>query len=96
MDPHPIIDQGSVDEYKRFIQTAINKSDSDEAVELYWYMLEIFTEHDLDKSGFVKNETFPSLMHEFLAIPVKHGLETPSKVKASFFWYKFRSSMFVF
>jgi len=79
MDPHPIIDQGSVDEYKRFIQTAINKSDSDEAVELYWYMLEIFTEHDLDKSGFVKNETFPSLMHEFLAIPVKHGLETPSK-----------------
>merc|ERR1712098_99183 len=42
MDPHPIIDQGSVDEYKKFIETAINKSDSTEAVELYWYMLEIF------------------------------------------------------
>merc|ERR1712221_32649 len=32
MDPHPIIDQGSVDEYKKFIQTAINNSDSSEAV----------------------------------------------------------------
>merc|ERR1712243_484935 len=42
MDPHPIIDQGTVDEYKKFIETAINKSDSTEAVELYWYMLEIF------------------------------------------------------
>merc|ERR1712142_1307775 len=32
LDPHPIIDQGSVDEYKKFIETAINKSDSTEAV----------------------------------------------------------------
>merc|ERR1711973_984687 len=62
MDPHPIIDQGSV-----------------EATELYWYMLEIFTDHDVEKTGFVKNETFPPMMHEFLATPVKHGLETPSK-----------------
>merc|ERR1712198_131034 len=38
-----------------------------------------FTEHDLEKSGFVKNENFPSVMHDFLATPVKHGLETPSK-----------------
>merc|ERR1712176_1592942 len=28
MDPHPIIDQGSVEEYKKFVETAINKSDS--------------------------------------------------------------------
>merc|ERR1711989_252973 len=79
MDPHPIIDQGSVDEYKKFIQTAISKSDSSEAVELYWYMLEIFTEHDQEKTGFVKIDTFPSMMHSFLETPVKHGLETPSK-----------------
>merc|ERR1712113_1175362 len=52
LDPHPIIDQGSVDEYKKFIEAAINKTDSTEAVELYWYMLEIFTEHDLQKEGF--------------------------------------------
>merc|ERR1712240_476892 len=61
MDPHPIIDQGSVDEYKKFIQTAINKSDSTEAVELYWYMLEIFTEHDQEKDGIVKLAEFPSM-----------------------------------
>merc|ERR1712131_257788 len=28
IDPHPIIDQGTVEEYKKFIETAINKSDS--------------------------------------------------------------------
>merc|ERR1712180_117710 len=54
LDPHPIIDHGSVDEYKKFVETAINKPDSAEAVELYWYMLEILTEHDLEKTGFVK------------------------------------------
>merc|ERR1712098_753361 len=34
---------------------------------------------DQEKTGFVKSETFPSMMHEFLATPVKHGLATPSK-----------------
>merc|ERR1712189_152316 len=76
MDPHPIIDQGSVDEYKKFIKAAIDNSSSAEAVELYWYMLEIFTEHDQQKEGFVKMENFASMMHEFLATPVKHGLKT--------------------
>merc|ERR1712029_581827 len=46
MDAHPIIDQGTVDEYKKFIKEGITNSSSAEAVELYWYMLEIFTDHD--------------------------------------------------
>merc|ERR1712035_229800 len=79
MDPHPIIDQGRVEEYKKFIKTAIETPESAEAVELYWYMLEVFTEHDMEKEGFVKIATFPSMMHEFLATPVKHSLSTPSK-----------------
>merc|ERR1712193_69853 len=79
MDPHPIIDQGSVDEYKKFIKAAIDNSSSAEALELYWYMLEIFTDHDADKDGIIKMAEFPSMMHEFLATPVKHGLKTPSK-----------------
>merc|ERR1712098_377919 len=49
MEPHPIIDRGSVDEYKKFIKEGITNSSSAEAVELYWYMLEIFTEHDQEK-----------------------------------------------
>merc|ERR1712149_127539 len=60
LDAHPIIDHGSVEEYKKFIETAINKSDSSEAVELYWYMVEMFTEYDQQKEGFIKLETFPS------------------------------------
>merc|ERR1739849_14440 len=79
MDPHPIIDQGSVEEYKKFIQEASTNLSSAEAIELYWYMVEMFTEHDLQKEGFVKMENFASMMHEFLATPVKHGLKTPSK-----------------
>merc|ERR1712189_103396 len=79
MDPHPIIDQGSVEEYKKFIKEASTNPSSAEAIELYWYMLEIFTDHDTDKDGIIKMENFASMMHEFLATPVKHGLKTPSK-----------------
>merc|ERR1712099_169848 len=79
MDPHPIIDQGSVDEYKKFIKAAIDNSSSAEALELYWYMVEMFTEHDLQKEGFVKMENFASMMHEFLATPLKHSLAVPAE-----------------
>merc|ERR1712042_362015 len=36
MDPHPIIDQGSVEEYKTFIKAAVETPASAEGVELYW------------------------------------------------------------
>merc|ERR1712243_547848 len=79
LDPHPIIDHGSVDEYKKFIEAAINNSSGAEAVELYWYMLEIFTEHDLEKDGIIKMAEFPSMMKEFLATPLKHSLAVPAE-----------------
>merc|ERR1712133_109623 len=44
MDPHPIIDHGSVDEYKKFIKAAICPTPCPQQVELYCYMLEIFTD----------------------------------------------------
>merc|ERR1711921_32677 len=78
LDAHPIIDHGSVDDYKKFIKTAINKSDSSEAVELYWYMLEIFTDHDSDKDGIIKLAEFPAMMTEFLVTPKKHSLAVPA------------------
>merc|ERR1712138_198108 len=59
MDPHPIIDQGSVEEYKKFIETAINKSDSSEAVELYWYMVEMFTEYDQRRRDLLRWRILP-------------------------------------
>merc|ERR1712137_961311 len=79
MDPHPIIDQGSVDEYKKFIKAAIDNSSSAEALELYWYMLEIFTDHDADKDGIIKMAEFPSMIEEFLATPLKHSLAVPAE-----------------
>merc|ERR1712243_373544 len=79
MDPHPIIDQGSVEEYKKFIKTAIEKSNSAESLELYWYMLEIFTEHDTDKDGIIKLAEYPAMMKEFLATPQKHSLSVPAE-----------------
>merc|ERR1719511_619051 len=79
MDPHPIIDHGSVDQYKEFIKTAIDNSSSAEALELYWYMLEIFTEHDADKDGIIKMAEFSSMMKEFLATPMKHSLAVPAE-----------------
>merc|ERR1712221_8949 len=77
MDPHPIIGQGSVDEYKKFIKEASTNSSSAEAVELYWYMLEIFTDHDADKDGIVKMDEFSAMMKECLATPLKHELPVP-------------------
>merc|ERR1711917_78970 len=79
MDPHPIIDHGSIGEYKKFISAAIGNSSSSEAVELYWYMLEIFTEQDGDKDGIVKLAVFPSMMNRVLVIPQKHGLSVPAQ-----------------
>merc|ERR1712111_291625 len=79
LDPHPIIDHGSVDEYKKFIKAAIDISSGAEAVELYWYMLEIFTDHDADKDGIIKMAEFPSMMKEFLATPSKHSLAVPAE-----------------
>merc|ERR1711868_355368 len=40
MDPHPIIDQGSVDQFKNFIKAGMASPNSPEHLELYWYMLE--------------------------------------------------------
>merc|ERR1719447_550681 len=62
-----------------FFGAAISNSSSSEAVELYWYMLEIFTEQDGDKDGIVKLAEFPSMMNQVLVIPQKHGLSVPAQ-----------------
>ena len=48
-------------------------------MELYWYMLEIFTDHDADKDGIIKMAEFPSMMKEFLTTPLKHSLAVPAE-----------------
>merc|ERR1712055_812759 len=65
MTPHPMIDTGNVA--------------GPEHVELYWYMLEIFTDHDTDKDGIIKQSEFPAMMNEFLSTPRKLYLPCPSE-----------------
>merc|ERR1712112_615818 len=79
LDPHPIIDQGSVDQFKNFIKAGMASPNSPEHLELYWYMLEIFTDHDPTREGIVKMSEFPAMMNELLAVTKKHGLATPAE-----------------
>merc|ERR1711933_701157 len=51
MDAHPILDSGSVEQYKLYLRAALASPTSPEYVELYWFMLELFTEADTDTDG---------------------------------------------
>ena len=74
MDAHPILDSGSVEQYKLYLRAALASPTSPEYVELYWFMLELFTEADTDKDGIVKLAEFASMMDQLVAVPKKHGL----------------------
>ena len=52
-----------------------------ENVELYWFMLELFTDHDSTKCGRVNISQFPAMMSELVKTPKKLGLSTPAEVK---------------
>merc|ERR1711962_1040637 len=71
MTPHPMIDTGNVAQYKEFVKAALGMVAGPQHVELYWYMLEIFTDHDTDKDGIIKQTEFPAMMNEFLSTPRK-------------------------
>ena len=77
----PIIDHGNVDEYKTFIKKAVTNVTGPENVELYWFMLELFTDHDTTKCGRVNISQFPAMMSELVKTPKKLGLSTPAEVK---------------
>merc|ERR1711881_640829 len=77
--PHPIIDHGSVEEYKTFIKKAVTNVTGPENVELYWFMLELFTDHDTTKCGRINLAQFPAMMSELVKTPRKHGLSTPAE-----------------
>ena len=74
MDPQSIIDAGS------FGALALASTTRAENLELYWFMLELFTKHDGSKDGVVKMAEFSSMMNTLLTTPKKHGLVVPSEV----------------
>merc|ERR1712024_371826 len=62
------------EQYKLYLRAALASPTSPEYVELYWFMLELFTEADTDKDGIVKLAEFASMMDQLVAVPKKHGL----------------------
>merc|ERR1712168_1638231 len=79
LDPHPIIDHGTVEQYKTFIKAAVTNVGGPENTELYWFMLELFTDHDTTKCGQVSLSNFSPMMTELVKTAKKHGLSTPSE-----------------
>jgi len=79
LDPHPIIDHGTVEQYKTFIKAAITNVGGPENTELYWFMLELFTDHDSSKSGQVTLASFPAMMNELVKTAKKHELPIPAE-----------------
>ena len=77
-----MIDTSDAAQYKTFIKAALTKVAGPQHVELYWYMLEIFTDHDTDKDGIIKQTEFPEMMNQFLATPRKLGLTCPTEVSS--------------
>ena len=70
LEPHPILDHGNLAEFTIIIMKAIVPCTT-EHNELYWYLLEIFTEYDTDKDGNVTMQSFPAIVDKVVELPIK-------------------------
>jgi len=73
LDPHPILDHGDQTQFLTFLKKAVTVG-TDEHVEMYWYLLEMFLDHDANKDGNVTFGHFVEMVDAVLQIPVKLGL----------------------
>jgi len=73
---HPILDKASKQEFLQFLKMA-KKQGTPENTELYWYLVELFTEADSNKNGLITKAAFPALVESLLAIPKKLNIEHP-------------------
>merc|ERR1712215_195301 len=78
LDPHPILDHGNVEQYKTFIKAAVSVG-TPENTELYWFLIELFTEADRNKNGIVLLGDFTVMIDKALEVPKKLGLAHPDK-----------------
>ena len=70
LEPHPILDHGNLAEFAIFIKKAVVPCTT-EHNELYWYLLEIFTEHATDKDRNVTMRSFPTMVDKVVELPIK-------------------------
>jgi len=73
LDPHPILNHGTKDEFKAFVTKAVEPGTA-EHTELFWYILECFIDHDSNKDGNVTQYAFMALVDKVLALPLKLDL----------------------
>jgi len=70
LDPHPILDHGDKTQFLTFVKKAVVVG-TDEYTELYWYLLEMFLEHDTNMDGNVTMGHFVEMVDAALHLPVK-------------------------
>merc|ERR1712055_21039 len=70
LDPHPILNAGTKDEFKTFVTKAV-ETGTPEHTELFWYILETFLDHDTNKDGNVTEYAFSTMVDKILAVPLK-------------------------
>merc|ERR1711970_742116 len=75
---HPILDHGNLKEFKQFLSPALVLGNP-ENTELYWFLLELFTEADVDKDGIVMLTEFSGMLDRALETPKKLGMTHPDK-----------------
>jgi len=69
LDPHPILDHGNKTEFTTYIKKAVVVG-TDEYTEMYWYLLEMFLEHDTNMDGNVTLGHFVEMVDAALHLPV--------------------------
>jgi hypothetical protein len=71
-DAHPNMEKPHKAEYLAFIKKAL-VSGSEEHLELYWYLLELFTSH-CSKEALVNKHAFTVMVNIACEIPLRHGV----------------------
>ena len=74
---HPILD-GNEELFKQFLKAAITTG-SEVNIELYWFLVELFTEHDTGKDGVVMFADFPTMRDRMLETPKELNVTHPDK-----------------
>merc|ERR1712055_1005239 len=75
---HPILDHGNLEAFKAFLKAALVVG-TPENTELYWFLLELFTDADPDKDGIVMLSDFSAMLDRALEAPKKLGMSHPDK-----------------
>eukprot|EP00092_Neocalanus_flemingeri_P032422 GFUD01035261.1.p1 GENE.GFUD01035261.1~~GFUD01035261.1.p1 ORF type:complete len:259 (-),score=68.08 GFUD01035261.1:49-825(-) len=73
LDPHPILDHGNKAEFLQFVKAAI-KPGTPEQTEMFWYLVELFTESDSNKDGIITKRGFAPIMEKLFETPKKLAL----------------------